>query len=62
MKRKLAKYIFNIDGHEAKTDEDNIMGLINYLLGERNMWKDVATTYKKSIDLIHEGRINENGN
>lgn len=46
-----------MDGLEASFKEKSQVELVEYLLDKLNFWKDVASTHKKSIDLLYNERM-----
>ena len=52
MKQKNYKYNIKIDGHEISTNDDDVVQIVNYLLGKIDFWKDISDTYKKSINVM----------
>ena len=45
---------FTMDKYSANFQSDNQIEFVNYLLDRIKFWRETATTYKNSLDLIHK--------
>lgn len=47
------------DGYEAKFENAKQIELVNHLIKSLDMWKAIATTHKKAIDLLYKGNFKD---